>query len=433
MSYFRRTLLWTSRVLAVSCTLAATITASAQTAIPTTPTGSGTAAGAQYYQPAGTETPAFWPQGGSPEPIHNPQCPQAEPAYSQQTGQEPQEADVSTPAAEKTRKLSRTFPVSNGKAFALDTRYGRVLVNVWSRPEIRTDVDIITRADTNEKAQQLQDMIQVELLETDPATGSVSARSKFGAMPHGCRSRTKLYEVNYTVWLPRNTPVRIYNTFGEVSILGDLTGPTELAVEYGTLRTGRLDNNKNLLRIGNGQASVPYVRQAGIDASYSRLRLDAGQTVDLRNNYSDINIGVVQDLTVHSKYGDVALGTVRNLRGTSGYSTFSIDKLGNQLDMTVQYCPNFEVRNTGRNFRAINLDGGYSTILLNFADEAGFDFDVNTQHGKLLVDKKLVRVASEESSPVSSDMQGSFGVAKARPASSNVNIRVRYGNVRFNR
>ena len=128
--------------------------------------------------------------------------------------------------------------------------------------------------------------------------------------------------------------------------------------------------------------------------------------VELRNNNSDIDIATVQDLTVHSKYGDVALGTVHNLRGSSGYSKFSIDKLSNQLDMKVQYCPSFEVRNTGKNFRQITVDGGYSTILLNFPDGAGFDFDVNTELGKLLVDKRLVKVDSEESSSSSSDTQG---------------------------
>jgi hypothetical protein len=433
MNYFRRTFLWSSRVLAVSGLLAAGNNAQAQS---TSPCRASASPDAQYYQQSGTELPSFWPQSGAPEPEQNGSGSQVSQPM-QQGPQGPQNSvadeDATVPAAEKTRKLSRTYAAPNGKPFSLNTRYGRVQVNVWNRAEIRTDVDITTRADTDEKAQQLQEMIQVQLLETDPTTGGLSVRSRFGTMPSGCWSRIKLYEVNYTIWLPRNTPLRIYNTFGDVSILGDLTGPTELAVEYGTLRTGRLDGSDNLLRIGNGQAAVSYVRRAGIDASYSRLRLEAGQTVDLRNNYSDIHIGIVQDLTVQSKYGDVALGTVRNLRGTSGYSKFSIDKLGNQLDMTVQYCPSFEVRNTGRNFREINLDGGFSTILLNFQDEAGFKFDVNTQHGKLLVDKKLVRVASEESSPVSSDMQGTFGDTKDRTAASNVNIRVRYSNVRFNR
>ncbi|UOQ72435.1 hypothetical protein [Hymenobacter cellulosilyticus] len=170
------------------------------------------------------------------------------------------------------------------------------------------------------------------------------------------------------MWLPKNTPLRVHNTFGDISITNDLSGSTDLAVEYGTLRVARLDGPQNLLRVGNGQGAISYARKATIDASYSKLRLDEGVTVDLRNNYSDIDVGTVQDLTVHSKYGDVALGTVRNLRGSSGYSKFSIDKISERLDMTVQFCPSFEVRNTGRNFRQINVDGGYSTILLNFPD-----------------------------------------------------------------
>ncbi|MGY2131395.1 hypothetical protein ACW9KT_04175 [Hymenobacter sp. HD11105] len=350
----------------------------------------------------------------------------------QQGSQGPQETGAAAPAVEKSRKMSRTFPARADRPYTLQTRYGRVQINTWNRAEIRTDVDIITRSDSNEKAQELQNMIQVQMLENDPATGGVSVNSKFGAMPRGCSSRQRLYEVNYTVWLPKNTNLTVYNTFGDVSINNDLTGSTELAVEYGALRTGRLDGPQNLLRIGNGQSAIAFAGKASIDASYSKLRLDAGTTVDLRNNYSDIDIGTVQDLTVHSKYGDVALGTVRNLRGSSGFSKFSIDQLNDQLDMKVQYCPVFEVRNTGKNFRQINLDGGYSTFLLNFAEGAGFNFDVNTQHGKLLVDKELVRVQSEESSSSSSDTQGKFGGASAKN-SGNVNIKVRYGNVSFNK
>ncbi|WP_045688303.1 hypothetical protein [Hymenobacter sp. AT01-02] len=360
--------------------------------------------------------------------------PQGTPADGRQgsTAQGPQE-EATTPAVEKVRKLSRTF-AANGRPFFLDTRYGRVQVNVWNRNEVRTDVDIITRADSEEKAQQLQDMIQVQLLDYDAATGAIAAKSRFGAMPRECWSRTKLYEVNYTVWLPKNTPLHLNNTFGEISLTGDISGPAELAIEYGSLRTGRLEGARNVLRISNGQCAIPFAHKVSIDASYSKVRLTTGETVDLNNNYSDIDIGTVQDLTVHSKYGDVALGTVRNLRGTSGYSKFSIDKLSNQLNMTVQYCPNFEVRNTGKNFSQINLQGGYSTFLLNFPDGAAFNFDVNTDHGKLLVDKRLVKVESEENSPSSTDMQGSFGVVPTRrPGGGNVNIKVRYGNVSFNK
>ncbi|QIL75918.1 hypothetical protein [Hymenobacter sp. HDW8] len=374
-----------------------------------------------YHQGASNTQPSV-EQQGSTQPSTSPV----------QQGSQGQQEMSAVPAVEKSRKLSRTFAARADKPYSLQTRYGRVQINTWNRAEIRTDVDIITRADSDEKAQELMNMIQVRMQENDPTTGGIAVQSKFGAMPNGCASRQRLYEVNYTVWLPKNTSLRVYNTFGDVSINNDLTGTTELAVEYGSLRTSRLDGPQNLLRIGNGQSTIAFAGKASIDASYSKLRLDAGEVVDLRNNYSDIDIGTVRDLTVHSKYGDVALGTVRNLRGSSGFSKFSIDQLNDQLDMKVQYCPVFEVRNTGKNFRQINLDGGYSTFLLNFSEGAGFDFDVNTLHGKLLVDKDLVRVRSEESSSTASDTQGKFGGASAKN-SGNVNIKVRYGNVSFNK
>ncbi|MBO3272920.1 hypothetical protein [Hymenobacter defluvii] len=380
-----------------------------------------------YRQPAAAEAATAAPQQTVPAQGTTTAVQGEAPAQGETPAQDP-----GAIAVEKSRKLSRTFAAVPGKSYALETRYGRVQINTWSRKEIRTDVEVITRASTDEKAQQLQDMIQVQLQANDPATGGVSARSRFGLMPKECWSKRRIYEVNYTIWLPKNTPLKLQNTFGEISINGDLTGSTDLAVHYGQLRAGRLDGAQNAVRVSNGQATVAYARAATIDACYSRLRLNAGKTIELRNNYSDIDMGTVQDLTVHSKYGDVVLGTVHSLSGSSGFSKFSIDKLDNKLDMKVQYCPAFEVRNTGKNFRQINLDGGYSTFLLNFAADAGFNFDVNTDHGKLLVDKEMVKVASEESNEASSDTQGSFGAVQARNA-SNVNIKVRYGNVSFNR
>ncbi|WP_324675737.1 hypothetical protein [Hymenobacter sp. GOD-10R] len=373
-------------------------------------------------------------QGQQGGPAEAQQKAQQGPATDEQgtQGEQGEQGDATALTSEKSRKVSRTFAVSANQPYLLETRYGRVQINVWNRNEIRTDAEIITHADTDQKAQQLQDMIDVQMVRHDAASGGVAVRSKFGAIPHECWSRRRLYEVNYTVWLPKNTPLKVSNTFGEISISSDLTGSTELAVEYGALRTGRLEGSQNVLRVSNGQAAVPFARRASIEASYSKLRLTEAVTVELRNNYSDIDMGTVQDLTMHSKYGDVALGTVRNLRGSSGFSTFSIDKINDRLDMKLQYCPSFEVRNTGKNFRQINLDGGYSTIMLNFPDGAGFNFDVNTDHGKLLVDKKLIQVQSEESSASSSDMQGRFGGVVAKNA-GNVNIKVRYGNVRFNR
>ncbi len=359
--------------------------------------------------------------GEEPQPRQNPLVAQADDQGS------------ASQQVEQRRHLVRSYAVPKaGRPFSLDTRYGRVQINPWNKPEIKVDAELVARAETDAGARQMLDALGVQWLDYDARTGGVAVSTQFGPALRG-RAGGCRYEVNYTVWLPRTTALKICNSFGEVTVAGDVSGPTELAMEYGTLRTARLEGPRNLIRIANGDCRIAFAGRASIDASYAQLRLDTGTTVDLRNNYSDVDIGTVQDLTVHSKYGDVALGTVRNLRGSSGYSRFTIDKLSEGLDMAVRYCPDFVVRDMGANFRQVNLDGGFSTIRLGFAEAPAFRFDVSTEQGQLLVDKNMVRILSQENGPQTSDVLGVFGAVLPAQRAGSVNIKVRYGTVRFSK
>jgi len=358
------------------------------------------------------------------------------PAAPDQTNQAEQETDASAaPPVEQRRRLSRRYRVpAAGRPFALEARYGRVQINTWGKAEIKVEAELVARSETDAGARQVLDALGVQWLDYDARTGGVLVSSQFGPMLRGrsgCSGRR--YEINYTVWLPAATALRVANGFGPVAIAGDLTGPADLAVDYGDLRTARLEGPRNAVRVANGSCTIPFAGRASIDASYARLRLDAGRAVDLRTNYADVEVGTVENLVVHSRYGDVALGTVRSLRGSSGFSRVSVERIGEELDMALRYCPDFEVRGTGPNFRQITLDGGYSTIRLGFAETPAFRFDVRTEQAQLLVDPALVRVLSEAHQAQSSDVLGVFGRAVPARGAGNVSIRVRYGTVRFSR
>ena len=358
---------------------------------------------------------------------------QGAPTAPSQVGQEI-DADTAPPV-EQRRHLSRRYRVpAAGRPFALEARYGRVQINTWAKAEIKVDAELVARSETDAGARQVLDALGVQWLDYDARTGGILVSSQFGPMLRGrsgCSGRR--YEINYTVWLPAATALRVANGFGTVTVVDDLKGPTNLAVDYGDLRTARLEGPRNAVRIANGSCIIPFAGRASIEASYARLRVDAGQAVDLRTNYADVEVGTVENLVVHSKYGDVALGTVRSLRGSSGFSRVSVEKISEELDMALRYCPDFEVRDTGPNFRRITLDGGYSTIRLGFAETPAFRFDVSTEQGQLLVDPALVRVLSEAHGAQSSDVLGVFGRATPARGAGNVNVRVRYGTVRFSR
>jgi hypothetical protein len=347
------------------------------------------------------------------------------------TGQE------ASPPIEQRRHFSRSMRVAKaGQGFSLDTRYGRVRVSAWNKPEIRVEAELVARAETPAAAAQLLTDLNVQWLDYDARTGGVAISSQFGPGLKGkCSGGGCRYEISYTVWMPSTAALRLKTAFADVVVASDWQGPVQLDVNYGTLRVGRLTNTDNVVHIANGDATLPYAQQATLQADYARLRLNAGDKIELRTNYSDVDMGTVRDLTVHSKYGGVALGTVRTLRGSSGYSHFSVDKLSEGLDMAVRYCPDFEVRDMGPNFRQITLDGGYSTIRLGFAEATpSFRFDVSTEQGQLLVDKNQVRVLSTGGKADGiADVMGVYGSRMPARGAGNVNIKVRYGTVRFSK
>jgi hypothetical protein len=360
----------------------------------------------------------------------------AQASPSQQGPTEQVDSDQSLPPIEQRRHLSRRFPLSKvGQSFTLDTRYGRVQVNAWNKQEIKVETDLVARAETPVAATQILDALSVQYLAYDATTGGTSVSSQFGASLRGKCGGGRRYEVNYTIWLPRTLALRVAASFADVTVAADWQGPTQFNIDYGTLHTARLAGTRNVVHIANGDATIPYVKQATLEANYARLRVTEGQQIELRTNYADVDMAIVQDLTIHSKYGDVALGKVRNLRGSSGYSRFSVDKLSEGLNMSVRYCPDFEVRDMGANFRQINLDGGYSTIRLGFAEETpSFQFDVSTEQGQLLVDKKMVRVLStDEHSQGIADVLGVYGGQVAARGAGSVNIKVHHGTVRFSK
>lgn len=369
-----------------------------------------------------TQTNYVAPVAGSTQEVPTPQVP---------------DQQETTPPIEQRRRFSRSMKVTKvGQSFSLDTRYGRVRVSAWDKPEIKVEAELIARAETPVAATQLLDGLSVQWLDYDARTGGVAVSSQFGPELKGkCSGAGCRYEISYTVWLPNTTALRIKTKFADVALAGDWQGPAQLDVNYGTLRTARLNGTGNVVHIANGDATLSYAQQATLQADYAKLRLDAGEQIELLTNYSDVDMGTVRDLTVHSKYGDVALGSVRTLRGSSGYSHFSVDKLSEGLDMAVRYCPDFEVRDLGANFRQVTLDGGYSTIRLGFAEATpSFRFDVSTEQGQLLVDKNQVRVLSTGGKTDGiADVMGIYGGRLPARGAGNVNIKVRYGTVRFSK
>ncbi|WP_052738776.1 hypothetical protein [Pontibacter korlensis] len=291
--------------------------------------------------------------------------------------------------AEKRKTIDKTFKVSSKDVLNIENQWGKVHVNTWDKNEMRVKVDIIARASTDARAQEILNSVSVQ----ESRDGNTYFfRTKKEPIRISDHNSNRGLEINYTIYMPAENAIAVKNSFGDV-YLASLKGKADIDVKHGTFKCDRLTNSGNTVKLTYGSGSCGY-----------------------------INGGVIS-----VAYADMKVAEAGGLQGTSKYSDFSVGSLEDVMEMDVKY-GSFRIDNISKNIRKISLDSGFTPLNLNFADNTAFNFDVNVQFGNFNVDKSLVTITSLEKSYTSAEYKGRFGGTSPKGV---VSINSKYGDVKF--
>ncbi|MCJ8167523.1 DUF4097 domain-containing protein [Pontibacter sp. E15-1] len=319
--------------------------------------------------------------------------PQPQPAPKPLPAPHPQVAeqpDVVTAVydVEKRKFVDKTFKVSRADMLNIENRFGKVHINTWDKNEMHVRVDIIARAGTDSRAQEILNSIRV--MESREG-GTVSFRTDIEPMRFS-GSGSRSFEVNYTISMPEENPLTVKNSFGDV-YLAAFKGKADISVKHGSLKCERLGNTGNTVKLAYGSGSCGYINGGSIDVAYA----------------------------------DMNVGGATGFHGSSKFSDFKVGSLSETMEMDVKY-GSFKVDNISRNIRKIALDSGFTPISLSFDANTAFNFDVSVQFADFKYDKSQVNITSLEKSHTSAAYKGEYGGSSPKGL---VSINSKYGEVRF--
>jgi len=289
---------------------------------------------------------------------------------------------------EKRKIFDRTYKVSKADLLNIENKFGKVHVNTWNRNEIKVNVVMIARAGSEGKAQEILDKINVV---ENRDGNTIFLKTKMEPM-HVSGNSNKGFEINYMVSMPEDNAITVKNSFGDV-YLAALKGKADIAVKYGALKTDKLHNAGNNVKISYGSGNCGYINGGNVEVAYSSMRVE---------------------------------GT-NGLKGYAKYSDFKIGTLGEELSMDVKY-GSFMIDHVSSKVRKIALESGFSPISLHFEDDITCNFDVNVQFANFKVDKSWVNITSLEKDYTSAAYKGNFGSSSPKGL---ISINSRYGDVRF--
>ena len=311
-------------------------------------------------------------------------------------------ADGYSQASEKTKTISKSYPVDSKDKLSINNQYGKVLVKTWPKNEIKVDIEIKAFESSDSKAQDLLESVSI----AESRTGNlISFKTNFERNSMNFWSRTKNgkeerrgVQVNYTVYMPSKNPLDVTNKYGSTT-LPDFSGAVNINNSYGSFSAQKLDNPANRVKVSYGSASIEDFSSGNLDISYGSLNL---------NNADRLNADI--------RYGSAKIG-----------------RLTSSGNIDISYTGGFKIDEVDQSVKNLTINSSYSGVTLGIDEAANFDFDVTVSYAGFNFDDDKINVVSKTPDDTgkgwnpTKNYKGHIG----KGSDSRILIKSNYGGVRF--
>ncbi|MDB5121440.1 MAG: hypothetical protein JWN56_2658 [Sphingobacteriales bacterium] len=304
--------------------------------------------------------------------------------------------------AEKSKKISKSYPVDRNDKLSVNNQYGKVEVHTWAKNEIKVDIEIKAFESSDEKAQRLLEDVRIEeskntnliSFKTIIERNNMNWTSRF----RNGKEERKGVQINYVVYMPTSNPLDITNRYGSTN-LDDFSGPVIIDNAYGSFSARMLSNAANRVKIGYGSADINGTYSGNLDVAYGSLNLTIADKIDA------------------------------GIR----YSSAKIDKVINGGNFDIKYTGGFKISELDKSVKSLNVDASYSEVGIGVDALSNFDFEVSVNYAGFQYNDNKVTITSK--TPEDSEKgfkprrvyKGYFG----KSSDAMVNVKSNYGNVKF--
>jgi hypothetical protein len=229
---------------------------------------------------------------------------------------------------EKKRTISKSYNVGPDDRLSIENSFGNVDITTWDKNEIQVEIEIGVNASSEEKAQQMMDLINVK---DNQGGHDISFKTDIGHMSGkdnwNKNEGARKFYVDYKVIMPSKNPLRVENSFGKINI-PNYDGSASLTSKFGELTTGKLPN-ATLVHVEFGKAEIGRLNNADVILKFNGNSQVAGIS---GNSKVDVQFCSHVDITVDN--------TVSNLSLFQSYSTVNLkvsDNLSAQFDIHTNF------------------------------------------------------------------------------------------------
>jgi len=279
------------------------------------------------------------------------------------------------------REQGKSFKLKNGVSVQITNKYGNINVLPWEKDSVRIEVSMSAQSKQAAKVVKILSSIDCEMIST---ANLISARTVFYdnsttfwkdvvSYANQVINTSSNLQINYTVYIPSTTGIKIENKFGNVYMDSHLAN-VDITLSNGDLQS-RDFAGKLKLKLDFGSASLQDVNNAELIINYSDLTLQKAKNLNVSSRSSTIEIEEATALDLTSSRDKLVIKSCATISGNASFSRIRINEFESSCTLSTKY-GELKLNSIARNFRNIYVKSEYTDIYLGIGSSASCSLDL---------------------------------------------------------
>lgn len=282
----------------------------------------------------------------------------------------------------ETKRENKSFRLKPGTQVQVFNKYGNVNVLVWEKDSVRFEVSITAQSKQQARVNKILSSIDCEMVS---AAGFISARTVFNDNSATFWKDVVSYagkvinagnnlQINYTVYLPAASPVKIENKFGNI-YLGSHKQNADINLSNGDLQARDFAGTFKL-KLEFGSATIQEAVHGQFEINYSDVSVQQVTNLSLNSRSSNLDIDKVTNLEINSVRDKINIRNCSSLDGDASFSRIRINTLESGCTMNTRY-GDLKLNGISKNFRHIYVRSEYTDLVCSFSNQAAYSIDLS--------------------------------------------------------
>jgi hypothetical protein len=281
---------------------------------------------------------------------------------------------------EKSRKLTKEFPISEETDVQIINKYGNIHILPWDKDFIRFEVSIKVEANKQSKVDKTFENIEIDFSES---TYYLIAQTVFDNKKSAFWSDVSDFtnsmlnggsnaQIDYTVYIPSNNKLSLENKFGNI-YMTDHLGYTLVNISNGDFRGGnftRLDLDHSF-----GNVIIDSIQSGALTFGYTEFRLNYADNIRMTSKSSKCNIRHFSNIRLNSKRDTYHFKNAGMLNGETSFSYLSMENLNGDLILNTHY-GDLSIDNFGKDFSFLNVVSNFTDVAMICRQGSGYQLEV---------------------------------------------------------